>query len=97
MSETSKPKSRRDLLSEEIRDRVRSAVEEEFDGAHLSEEDRDHITGEVLSGTSRILDALSATEMESEGALFSHIVNARMDTRKLMRDRQPSIRPGARC
>jgi hypothetical protein len=88
MTETSKPKSRRELMAGEITGRVRSAVEEEFETASLSEGDRTHITGEILSGTSRILDALSVSEMESEAGLFSYILSARADTRKLLRERR---------
>jgi hypothetical protein len=84
-----KPKSRRELLAKDITDRVRAGVEEELEiAASLSEEDRNQITAEVVSGTTRILDALSFSEMHNEAALLSHIFAAMADARKLMRERR---------
>jgi hypothetical protein len=41
------------------------------------------------------MDALSFDEMQSEGALLSHIANARFETNRLIWDRRPPSGAGA--
>ena len=85
----STPKSRREILSEEIVEDVRSAIREELGGAErpLTEEDCAAIEAEKMTHTTHILGALSTGEMQSEGALLAHISNARFEASRLIRQR----------
>ena len=83
---------RRKEMTDDITQRVRDAVREECAGAPQT-----FIVGEleetqrtILDHTRRLVDALSAEEMRSEGALLSHIANARMDTNRRIRELGPT-------
>jgi hypothetical protein len=86
---------RRKEMSDDIIERVRNAVHEELDDApeSLRSEELENIEGSVLGHTRLVVDALSIEEMGSEGALLSHIANARWETQRLMRDRRPTVGP----
>jgi hypothetical protein len=96
MSQTHR-KTRRELFTKNITEQIRLAIRNELESApsSLTHEDRAAIEDEILSHTSRVLDALSSAEMTSEGALLSHIANARYEAHLLIRDRRPPSRPGA--
>jgi hypothetical protein len=49
-----------------------------------SKEHRDAISENVLDHTRLVLDALSSTELQSEGALRSHIAQAIAETKRLI-------------
>ena len=76
----------------DIIERVQSAIRDElmFAPSSLTDEDRAAIEDQLLSHTRLIVDALSTEEMNSEGALLSHIANARWDATRLIRERHPS-------
>jgi hypothetical protein len=82
---------RRQEVTDDIVERVRNAVQEELANApkSLEREDLESIEEHVLDHTRLVVDALSFEEMQSEGALLSHIANARCDTNRLMRERRP--------
>jgi hypothetical protein len=82
-------KSRREMLAEGICDQISRAVREELVDApsSLAIENHTAIEDEILSHTKLVMDALSSAEMTSEGALLSHIANARFETNRLIRER----------
>lgn len=53
------------------------------------QEELESIEETVLAHTRLVMGALSFDEMQSEGALLSHIANARHDTNRLMPERRP--------
>jgi len=87
----------REQLTEEILQQVQDAIREELDDApeSVSRQDREAIEETVLAHTRHIVEALSFDEMQSEGALLSHIANARFDTYRLVRERRPQSGAGA--
>jgi hypothetical protein len=91
MSENTVPqqKSRREILTDDIRDQIRRAVREELADAvqPLAKEDCEAIETEILLHTNLVLDAASTSELASEGAKLSHILNVRADTSRLIRQR----------
>ena len=50
-----------------------------------SDERLDHIEQQVLDHTRLVLDALSTVELQSEGALRTHIGQAVADTKRILR------------
>jgi hypothetical protein len=83
---------RREQLTEDITNRIHPAVQEECDtsATPLADEDRMAIEREILFHTAHVLDALTSEELTSEGALFGHISNARLEANRLIRNRKPS-------
>ena len=82
-------KTRRETFTEDITEQVRNAIREELDSvSSLTKDDRAAIENEILSHTSRVLGALSSAEMQSDGALMSHIGSARYEANRLIRDRR---------
>jgi hypothetical protein len=61
----------------------------EPDCRQFNPEDLESIEETVLAHTRLVVDALGYEEMQSEGALLSHIANARVETNRLIRDRRP--------
>jgi hypothetical protein len=88
MNKTTDRQSRRDTLTAGIIEQVRNAIQEElaFAPQSLTDQSREEIENEVLTHSRMVVDALSTEEMTSEGALLSHIANARCDTVRYMRD-----------
>ena len=84
-------RNRRKTLTADVIERVQSAIQEELEAApqSLTEERREAIEEQVLAHTRLLLDALSVDEMLSEGALFSHIANARFDVSRLIHQQRP--------
>jgi hypothetical protein len=91
MSENTAPrqKTRRELLTEDIRDQIRRAIREELADAAtpLTKEDCEAIKSEILCHSDLVLDAASTAELSSDGALVSHILNVRVDAGRLIRQR----------
>ena len=88
MTELQRPLSRRELMTVDIVEQVRAAVQEElYDAPKLTKDDRAAIEDELLCYTTLILDALSSEEMGSERALTAHIANARFEANRLIRSR----------
>jgi hypothetical protein len=83
---------RRQEVTNDIIERVREAVQEELAEApgSFSREQLEAIENEIMSHTQQVVDALGFAEMQSEGALFSHIADARCDTGRLLRERRGS-------
>lgn len=83
--------SRRKEITDDIIEQVRDAVREELADAPASftREQLEEIEESVLAHSRLIMDALSFDEMQSGGALLSHIANARYETNRLMRERRP--------
>jgi hypothetical protein len=88
---------RRQEMTDDIIERVREAVREELTdaAAGFSGEQLEAIENEIMAHTQRVVDALGFDEMQSEGALFSHIADARCDTGRLMRERRTPDKTGA--
>jgi hypothetical protein len=86
---------RRKEMTDDIIQRVRDAVQEKLADAPdpFRSDDLDAIEDTVLAHTRQVVDALSIEEMGSEGALLSHIANARWETQRLMRERPPTGGP----
>jgi hypothetical protein len=82
---------RRKEMTDDIIERVREAVREELADAPeaFRREELESIEENVLAHTHLVMDALSFDEMQSEGALLSHIANARLETNRLIRERRP--------
>jgi hypothetical protein len=80
-------------MIDDIIQRVREAIQEElaFAPKPFRREELESIEESVLGHTRLVVDALSIDEMGSEGALLSHIANARWETQRLMRDRRPTV------
>ncbi|MGD1095524.1 MAG: hypothetical protein ABSB35_26455 [Bryobacteraceae bacterium] len=85
-------KRRREEMTADIEQQVRNAVQDELAGAPLSFDcdELERIEESVMSHTQHVLGALSFEEMQSEGALLSHIANARLDTTRRINERRPS-------
>jgi hypothetical protein len=83
--------SRREHLTADIIEEVKRVVREELcdSSITLSAEARQAVENEILGHTNHILEALSSEEMASEGALVSHLANARLGTQRIIRDRRP--------
>lgn len=81
---------RRQEMTDDIIERVREAVQEELTDATagFSREQLEEIEKEIMSHTQQVVDALGFDEMQSEGALLSHIANARWDTGRLLWERR---------
>ena len=79
---------RRKEMTDDIIQRVRDAVQEELAGAPqaINADDQEEIDQAILRHTQQVVDALSFDEMQSEGALLSHIADARCETRRLLRE-----------
>jgi hypothetical protein len=88
---------RRKEITDDIVQRVREAVREELADAPESfrREELENIEENVLAHTQQVVDALSIEEMGSEGALLSHVANARWETTRLIRERRPPSSAGA--
>jgi hypothetical protein len=88
---------RRKDMSDEIIDQVRTAIWEELAdaAAGFSRKQLEDIETDIMAQTQRVVDALGFDEMGSQGALLSHIANARWDAGRLIRERRaPSgLRP----
>jgi hypothetical protein len=78
-------------MTDDITQQVRDAVLEELADTpeSLRREELENIEDTVLAHTRLVVDALGYEEMQSEGALLSHIANARVETNRLIRDRRP--------
>jgi hypothetical protein len=89
-----RPKSRREILTDDIRDQITRAIREELTDAAkpLTSEDCEAIETEILCHSSLVLDAVSTADLTSEGALLSHILNVRADAGRLIRLRS-CVRP----
>ena len=93
---TQKPQTerlrRRKEMTDDIIQQVRNAVQDEVAGApeSISFDELERIEQNVMSHTQLVVDALGYEEMQSEGALLTHIANARSETNKLLRDRRSS-------
>jgi len=83
---TDRQRQRRQEVTDDIIDRVRDAIREEFADAPDSfrREELDNIEESLLAHTRLVMDTLSFEEMQSEGALLSHIANARYETNRLI-------------
>ena len=83
-------RQRRQGVTDDIIQQVRDAVREELAGTGESFTVKVHeeIEEIVMSHTQQVVDALSYDEMQSEGALLSHIADARRDTQRLIRERR---------
>ena len=81
---------RRQEMTDDIVQRVREAVREELTDATagFSRKQLEEIESEIMAHTQQVVDAISFDEMGSQGALLSHIANARWDTNRLMRERR---------
>lgn len=86
---TTNRQQRREQMTEDIVQQVRHAVQEELTGAPSSFtfEELERIEECVMSHTHRVVNALSFEEMQSEGALLSHIAQARLDTNRKLNGR----------
>ena len=91
MNNKTDSQSRRDTLTADIIEQVRNAIHEEllFAPQSLTDDGREAIEDDILTQSRIVVDALSTEEMTSEGALRSHITNARWDTTRLIRDWRP--------
>ncbi len=91
MNNKTDSQSRRDTLTADIIEQVRNAIHEEllFAPQSLTDDGREAIEDDILTQSRIVVDALSTEEMTSEGALLSHIANARWDTTRLIRDWRP--------
>lgn len=100
-SPTDRLRQRKEMTAD-ILERVQGAVREELDGAPqaINAKDQEEIERMILNHTQLVVDALSTEEMGSEGALLSHIANARTDTNRQIRELRPptgaSVGPGER-
>jgi hypothetical protein len=85
--------NRREAVTADIIERVRSAIRDEllFAPASLTDKDRESIEDEILTHSRMVVDALSTDEMKSEGALLSHIAKARWDTNRLIRNKSGAV------
>ena len=77
-------------MPDDIIQQVREAVRDELTDAPecFSREQLEEIENEIMSHTQQVVDALGFDELQSQGALLSHIANARWDTGRLMRERR---------
>jgi hypothetical protein len=82
---------RRKEMTDDIIQQVRDAVREELADAAVAfrREELDNIEESLLAHTRLVVDALGYEEMQSEGALLSHIANARLETNRLIGQRRP--------
>jgi hypothetical protein len=97
MKRTNSPTDRlrqREQLTADVIDRVRQAIQEELAGAPqaINADDQEEINRTILDHTRRVVEALSIDEMGSEGALLSHIANARTETNRRIREHRPPTR-----
>jgi hypothetical protein len=86
---------RRKEMTDDIIQRVRDAIHEELAGApqNFNVSELEEIDRTILGHTQQVVDALSTEEMRSEGALLSHIANARTETNRRIRERRPTDGP----
>ena len=89
----------RDQLTADILQQVRNAVQDELAGApeSITLDELGQIEQTVMAHTQHVVDALSIDEMQSEGALLSHIASARTDTNRLIGGRRRLPGPRSPC
>jgi hypothetical protein len=77
-------------MTDDIIQRVLEAVREELTDATagFSRKQLEEIESEIMAHTQQVVDALGFDEMQSAGAMLSHIANARCDTGRLIRERR---------
>ena len=85
---SSKPKSLREILTEDISDEITRTVRDELANsqASLTHDDKAAIEREIVCQSALVLEALGTDELQSAGALALFLINIRCDTKRLMRD-----------
>jgi hypothetical protein len=76
----------RDQITADITSQVRNEIDDVLAEApeRFENEELDAIEKQVLAHTSLVLDALSASEIQSQSALDRHIAQAIAETRRLI-------------